>query len=277
MTDLRATGGATMATDDKSADDEAPSADGRRGPSLLAWLPLAAIVVLMIAAWATGWFDAFTLSNLIQRRGELAAFVADDVVVALLAYALLYIVLVALSFPGAGLLTIAGGFLFGVAVAGTVTALAATVGATLVFLAARSSLGSALRSRAGPFVTRLSDGFREDAWSYLLFLRLVPVFPFWLVNLAPALFRVPLRAYVGATFLGILPGTFAYAFLGAGLDSLIAAQEEAHPGCVDAGTCTIDPAALLTPTFLGALAALGLVALVPPLLRRWRKSRGPGA
>lgn len=263
-----------MATDDKPVESEAPPARDS-GPSTLAWLPIIAIVVLMGVAWASGWFDALTLSNLIQQRGALAAFVADDLLLALLIYAALYSVLVALSFPGASLLTIAGGFLFGVATAGIVTTIAATIGATIVFLAARSSLGSALRARAGPFVTRLSDGFREDAWSYLLFLRLVPVFPFWLVNLAPALFQVPLRAYVGATFLGILPGTFAYAFLGAGLDSLIAAQEAAHPGCVDAGTCTIDPAALLTPTFLGALAVLGLVALVPPLLRRWRKSRSP--
>lgn len=261
-----------MAIEDKRAEDAAPPADSR-GPPLLAWVPLAALFALMVVAWASGWFGALTLSNLIQRRAELSAFVAGDVVVALLLYAGVYIVLVALSFPGASLLTIAGGFLFGAAAAGAVTTVAATIGATIVFLAARSSLGSALRARASPFIERLSRGFRDDAWSYLLFLRLVPVFPFWLVNLAPALFQVRLDVYVGATFLGILPGTFAYAFLGAGLDSLITAQEAAHPGCVDAGTCSIDPGALLTPTLLGALAALGAVALVPPLLRWWRTSR----
>lgn len=261
-----------MATEDKETEGAASPAD-RRGPSPLAWLPIAALFVLMLVGWASGWFDALTLSHLIQRRAELSAFVADDVVVALLVYAGVYIVLVAVSFPGASLLTIVGGFLFGILAAGMVTTVAATIGATIVFLAARSSIGSALRARAGPFVERLSKGFRDDAWNYLLFLRLVPVFPFWLVNLAPALFRVPLGTYVGATLLGILPGTFAYAFLGAGLDSLIAAQEAAHPGCVDAGTCTIDPKALLTPTFLGALAALGFIALVPPLLRCWRASR----
>jgi len=250
-----------------------PSGDARRG-SAVGWFAVAAILALMVAAWLFGWFEQLTLSNLIQRRGELAAFVADDAVLALAFYCALYIVLVALSFPGASLLTIAGGFLFGVVPAAIATAIAATAGSVIVFLAARSSFGSALRARAGPFVTRLAEGFREDAWSYLLFLRLVPVFPFWLVNLAPALFQVPLGTYAGATFLGILPGTIAYAFLGDGLDSLIAAQERAHPGCVDAGTCSIDLAALVTPTFVGALVALGLVALLPPLVRRWRKSRG---
>ncbi|MEW5421317.1 TVP38/TMEM64 family protein [Amorphus sp. 3PC139-8] len=231
----------------------------------------------MAIAYGAGWFDQFTLANLIRKRSALAAFVTDDVALALLAYAGLYIVLVALSFPGASLLTIAGGFLFGVWMSSAVTAIAATIGATVVFLAARTSLGAALRARAGPFMTRLADGFRADAWSYLLFLRLVPVFPFWLVNLAPALFSVPLRTYVGATFVGILPGTVAYAFLGAGLDSLIAAQEAANPGCAAAGSCSIDPSALITPTFVGALVALGLVALIPPIYRKVRRRKDTAA
>lgn len=262
-----------MAAPHGRKDADGPSGGTRRG-SLVGWVAVATIVVLMIAAWLSGWFEALTLSNLIQRRGDLAAFVADAPLLALLIYCALYVVLVALSFPGASLLTIAGGFLFGVVTAGIATAIAATAGSVIVFLAARSSFGRTLRAKAGPFVSRLSQGFRDDAWNYLLFLRLVPVFPFWLVNLAPALFQVPLGTYVGATFLGILPGTFAYAFLGDGLDSLIAAQEQANPGCVDAGTCSIDPSALLTPTFIGALFALGLVALLPPLLRRWRRSKG---
>ncbi|WP_306886542.1 TVP38/TMEM64 family protein [Amorphus orientalis] len=260
-----------MASQDRC--EEGRSDDRRRRP-VLAWLPLLVLFGAMLVAYAAGWFDQLTLANLIRRRGELAAMVEESVAEAVLAYAGLYAVLVALSFPGASLLTIAGGFLFGVWICGPVTALAATIGATVVFLAARSSLGHALRARAGPFVGRLAAGFRADAWSYLLFLRLVPVFPFWLVNLAPALFNVPLRTYVITTFVGILPGTFAYAFLGQGLDSLIAAQEAANPGCAAAGTCSIEPAALITPTFLGALVALGLVALIPPAVRRVRGRQG---
>lgn len=256
-----------------SSAGETPST--RRG--LLRWLPLIVLLALMALAYGAGWFDQLTLANLIRKRSTLAEFVADDVVLALAAYAGLYVVLVALSFPGASLLTIAGGFLFGVWAGSAVTAVAATVGATIVFVVARSSLGETLRARAGPFMARLSEGFRADAWSYLLFLRLVPLFPFWLVNLAPALFNVPVATYVGATFIGILPGTFAYAFLGAGLDSLIAAQEQANPGCAAAGSCSIDPSALLTPTFIGALVALGLVALIPPTYRAFRRRKGPPA
>lgn len=262
-----------MAARDKQRDG-LPDQRRRRGGRLLAWLPLIVIVALMIVAYAAGWFEQLTLANMIRQRTELTAIVSRDVWLALLVYAGLYIVLVALSFPGASWITIAGGFLFGVWTACAVTTVSATIGATIVFLAARSSLGQALRARAGPFMERLVEGFRVDAWSYLLFLRLVPVFPFWLVNLAPALFNVPVSTYVGATFIGIIPGTFAYAFLGDGLDSLIAAQEEADPGCAQAGTCSIDASALLTPTLLGAFLALGLVALIPPLVRCWRRHRG---
>jgi uncharacterized membrane protein YdjX (TVP38/TMEM64 family) len=149
----------------------------------------------------------------------------------------------------------------------------ATLGAIIVFLIACTSVGDALVQRAGPRLKRLADGFREDAFSYLLFLRLVPVFPFWLVNLAPPLFGVPLKTFALATAIGIVPGTFAFAFAGAGLDSVIAAQKAAKQACIAAGGSDcylhIDLHALVTPKLLVAFAVLGLVALIPVVLRRW--------
>jgi uncharacterized membrane protein YdjX (TVP38/TMEM64 family) len=118
--------------------------------------------------------------------------------------------------------------------------------------------------------------------SYLLFLRLVPAFPFWLVNLAPALLGVPLRTYVIATFLGIIPGTFAFALTGAGLDSVLLAQQQAYEQCLaqnassEACTFDLDPAGLLTPELLLAFAALGVVALIPAIVKRVWKDK-PGA
>ncbi|MGL4975055.1 MAG: TVP38/TMEM64 family protein, partial [Bosea sp. (in: a-proteobacteria)] len=116
------------------------------------------------------------------------------------------------------------------------------------------------------------EGFREDAASYMLFLRLVPVFPFWLVNLAPALAGVPLSTFLWTTLVGIVPGTFAFAFAGAGLDSVVAAQAAARASCLAAGrtdcSAGLDLKALVTPQLLTAFALLGLVALVPVI---WRK------
>ncbi len=234
------------------------------------WLPLIVLVGLMGLAFALGLHEQLTLSNLIMRRQELAGYVEANIALALLVYAAAYAVAVALSFPGASLLTIAGGFLFGWVLGGFATVLSATLGACAVFLVARTSFGDILTRRAGPFLSRLADGFRNDAFNYLLFLRLTPVFPFWLVNIAPAMFAMPLPSYALATFAGIIPGTFAFAFIGSGLDSVIAAQEAADPGCAAAGTCRIELSALVTPQLLAAFFALGIVSLIPVILKKLR-------
>ena len=113
--------------------------------------------------------------------------------------------------------------------------MAATIGATMVFLIARTALGETLSARAGPWLAKLSDGFKEDALSYLLFLRLVPAFPFWFVNIAPAVLGVPLKTYVIGTFFGIIPATFAFASAGAGLDSVVVAAKPEYAACVAEG------------------------------------------
>lgn len=240
------------------------------------WLPIAALVVAMVFGLSQGWHEHLSLSTLIRERQNLMGFVGTHQMLAIGAYGAFYATLVALSFPGASLLTIAGGFLFGWIVGGTVTILAATLGASVLFLAARTSLGEALKQRAGPFVSKLAEGFRENALSYLLFLRLTPVFPFWLVNIAPAVFHVPLRTYVFATLVGIIPGTFAFAFIGSGLDSVIEAQEAANPGCAASGTCEVAIGALVTPELLAAFFALGVASLIPVGVKRLRARRDNG-
>ncbi|MBV6657662.1 MAG: TVP38/TMEM64 family protein, partial [Devosiaceae bacterium] len=192
-------------------------------------------------------------------------------------FGLLYALAVALSFPAASLLTIASGFLFGWMVGGATVVLAATVGATALFLAARTAFGQAIANKAGPTLTRLLNGFKEDAFNYLLFLRLTPLFPFTLVNIAPALANMPLRSYFIATLVGIAPGTFAYAFVGSGLDSVIMAQEAANPGCAAAGTCAIDLGSLVTTEIILAFAALGAVALIPPIAKKLRARKASEA
>jgi uncharacterized membrane protein YdjX (TVP38/TMEM64 family) len=244
---------------------------GRRHP-LVRYLPLVLLAVATAAVFATGAHRYIKLEKLIAHRDDLQAFVAAHELEALALYALIYIAVVALSVPGAVFLTVFGGFLFGWFLGGLVTVIAATIGAVIVFLIACTSIGDALVQRAGPRLKRIAEGFREDAFAYLLFLRLVPVFPFWLVNLAPALFGVPLKTFALATAVGIVPGTFAFAFAGAGLDSVIAAQKAAKMACIAAGGTDcymrIDPQALVTPKLLVALGALGLMALVPVVLRR---------
>jgi uncharacterized membrane protein YdjX (TVP38/TMEM64 family) len=163
-------------------------------------------------------------------------------------------------------------------VGGLASIVGASIGATLVFLIAKSAFGEHLVRRAGPLASRLAEEFRTDAFSYLLFLRLVPAFPFFLVNLVPALLGVRLGTFVMATALGIIPATLAFASIGAGLDSVIAAQEASHQACLAAGRldCRLDfdVMAALTPQVLVALVGLGVLALVPVVVRRWRGRAG---
>lgn len=244
---------------------------------LVRFLPLILLLVAMAVVFATGAHRYVSFDKLVANRDRLQAFVATHEAKALAAYAATYVAVVALSVPGAVFLTVFGGFLFGWLIGGIVTAVAATVGGTIVFLIARTSLGDILARKAGPRLERIITGLREDAFAYLLFLRLVPIFPFWLVNLAPALVGVSLKTFVLATAIGILPGTFAFSFAGEGLDSVIAGQKAAKQACLAAGrsNCAmgVHVKALLTPKLVAALAALGLVALTPVIVRRWFRRR----
>ncbi len=219
------------------------------------WLPLVAIVALLAAFLALGLDGYLTLDALNANRAALQRFVAAHQALSALAFAGAYVVLVAISLPGAAMMTTVGGVLFGMWWGAAISAAAATAGATLLFLAARGALAAPLAARAGPFVRRMEAGFRRNAFSYLLFLRLVPLFPFWAVNLVPALVGIELGAFVGATAIGIIPGACAYASLGSGLE-MIAARPES--------------AAEAMPEILALRFGLALVALAPLAIRRWR-------
>ncbi|MGB9319286.1 MAG: TVP38/TMEM64 family protein [Pseudolabrys sp.] len=241
---------------------------------------MVAIVVLAGAAYiASG--GGVSLESLVRHRAAIDDFVVSHQMLAIFVYVGVYITVVAVSLPGAALLTITGGFLFGIAVGASAAVISATVGATLIFLVARTALGEPLLRRAGPRATQLARGFREDAFSYLLFLRLVPAFPFFLVNLVPAFAGVRLGPFVAATAIGIIPGAIVFALAGAGLDCIIAAQKNSYDQCIAAkgADCRLvfEPADVLTPQLIAALVALGLLALMPVAVKFWRtRSRTAG-
>ncbi|HFC05386.1 MAG TPA: TVP38/TMEM64 family protein [Rhizobiales bacterium] len=239
------------------------------------YLPLVILVAAAVAAYMAGLHNYISLNTVAENREYLTNAVATNLWLALLVYATVYAISTALSLPGGALLTIVGGFLFGWLIGGIATIISATIGATIVFLVAKSSLGNFLTQKAGPFARKLADGFNTDAFNYLMFLRLVPVFPFWLINIAPALFDVRLRTYVITTFFGIIPGTMAIAILGAGLGSVIDRQQALQEACIAAKgieNCSfnIELGALLTPELLAAFVALGIVSLIPVAFKRWK-------
>jgi uncharacterized membrane protein YdjX (TVP38/TMEM64 family) len=261
-----------------------PSPQAQAAQGLRAWVKRLAPLILLLAVAAfiiaMGWHRYLTLEELAGRRESLRAYIADAPLLSLAVYGAVYAAVVALSLPGGAVLTLAGGLLFGWVVGGTAAIVAATIGASVIFLVARSAFAEPLAARAGPRLDRLRQGFQEDAFNYLLFLRLVPIFPFWLVNLAPGLLGVGFGTYFLATFLGIIPGTFAFAIAGNGLDSVIEAQQAAHQSCLAKmgaeaqKSCpfALDPSALLTPELIAGLVALGLVALVPIVVKKLKRA-----
>ena len=177
---------------------------------------------------------------------------------------LAYLALVSFSLPGAAVATLTGGFLFGLLPGAAMTVVAATTGATLIFLAAKAGFGDALHRRvigqgSEGMLKRLESGLRENAFNYLLMARLVPAFPFFLVNLAPAFLGIRLRTFVLATFLGIIPGTAVYTWIGAGLGDVFASGESPDLGLI------------FDPMILGPILALVALAGLPIALKRLRR------
>ncbi|HVO03765.1 MAG TPA: TVP38/TMEM64 family protein [Candidatus Cybelea sp.] len=232
-----------------------------------AWKPRRLWPLILIAAaialyFALGLGGELSWAGFQARQAEWQRLVRDHYALALLIFMAAYTALVALSIPGAALLTMIGGFLFGAAVATASVVFAATLGATLVFLAARTALSAPLSTRAGPWLARLEQGFRRDQWSYMFFLRLMPIFPFFIVNLAPAFLGVSLRCFVVATFLGIIPATAVYALAGAALQDVLGP-----------GTTSIVQIAF-GPRVLAVLVGLAALSLLPVVYRRFRKRDG---
>jgi uncharacterized membrane protein YdjX (TVP38/TMEM64 family) len=229
------------------------------------FLPLAVLIVAVIAIFASGVTQYLNLEALQANEAGLRGFIDENLILALLAFIAVYAIATAVSLPGAIILTLAGGYLFGTWVGGSATVIGATVGAVAVFYAVRTSLGEALRAKAeasGGMLKKVIDGVGQGAFGYILTLRLIPLAPFWLVNVAAALAHAPLRAYALATFFGIMPATFIYSGIGAGIGDLIARGEAPDAGVI------FEPAILLP------LVGLGLLSLGVTLYQRRRAPTG---
>lgn len=215
------------------------------------YLPIALLVSGLLLAI---YFDVHKLLSF-EVIGEnyslIKNYIDEKFLLSIIIFAAGYALIVAFSIPGASVLSLMYGALLGTVVSGFLVVISATIGASMIFLAARYAFADTLKERAGPWLSKMQDGFNKNAVSYLLFLRLVPAFPFFVVNIVPAFMGVTLRTYVITTFFGIMPGTFVFASIGNGIGYVLEQGK------------TPDLSILSSPEILLPLAALGLLSLIP--------------
>ncbi len=234
-----------------------------RKSALKRFAPLGIAVSLLAAFFLLGGPDYISLDYLREQRATLEAMVRDHTVMALLAFIAIYATLVAISFPGASLLSIFAGFLFGISLGTFAVVIGATLGAVAVFLMARSAFGTGLAAKGGPFVQKFQAGLKDNELSYLLILRLVPLFPFFIVNLVPALLNVSLRNYALSTFIGIIPGSLVYVSVGNGIGAAL-----------DAGEDVPLQGLMFQPEVILPVLGLILLSLLPIAYKHYNKKRG---
>jgi uncharacterized membrane protein YdjX (TVP38/TMEM64 family) len=226
-------------------------------------LPLIAILAIA-AVGAYSLRDTLSFQTLADNRETLLAFRDDNYVLTVLAFIGAYIAIVAFSLPGAAIATLTGGFLFGLFPGALFNALGATIGATGIFLAAKTGLGDKMSAKldaAGGAVKKIKDGIKEDEISYLFIMRLVPAVPFFVANLIPAFMGVSLKRYMITTFLGILPGGIVYTWVGAGLGEVFARGETPNLGII------------FEPYIIGPILGLAALSLMPILVKKLRKEK----
>lgn len=214
------------------------------------WLPVIIIAVLMAIAFASGLHEKISLQALQDNKEDLLNAVSNNPVMSALSFMAAYIIFVALSLPAATLLTLTGGFLFGAWMGTIYVVTSATIGATILFFVAKTSFGSTLREKAGGLYKRVEGNMKDNAVGYLLFMRLVPIFPFFLVNIVPALFNVKPRVFILTTFFGIIPGSFVFVNLGTQLATITNLKD------------------LVSTQTLLAFALLGCFALIPTIYKQ---------
>lgn len=229
----------------------------------LRWALLAMVAALAFGLALTGAPDNLSLERLAARHAALRMAVRDRPVAAAAVFVVAYAAVVAASLPVGAAFTVAGGLLFGAWWGTALSVMGASIGAIAIFLAVRTAFAPTMAQRAPRLLARLRPGLERDGAFYLLFLRLVPLFPFWLVNIAPALVGMRLAPYAAATVLGITPAAFVYAGLGAAAGEVLAAG----------GRPDLDLA--LSPSVLLPLLGLGVLALLPVVWRHVAARRRP--
>lgn len=219
------------------------------------WLLLSIILICLALVFYFRLYAYLSFTTIQQHHQLLQDFANRHYFFTCILYMLIYIVTVALSIPGALFLTLAGGLLFG-PLAVVYVVISATIGSAIIFLAVRTALAEWMTQKARGWLAKMESGFRENAFNYILILRLIPIFPFWAVNIVSGLLAVRLSTFLLATLLGIIPGSLVYVLVGNGLNKLLATKQAP------------DLRIIFTPAIFLPLLGLAVLALLPVVYKK---------
>ena len=222
------------------------------------YFPLLIIITLSTTAWGLGLHHYLNFDMLRSHHHQLETYVSLQPLLSISLFMAVYILIVAISLPGATFMTLLGGLLFGQMIGTVSSVISATIGATILFVSARLASEDLLTRKAGPWIDKMKRGFQENAFYYLLTLRLIPIFPFVAINLVAAIFQVSLKTFLITTLIGIIPGSFVYVSLGSALKDVIVSTD-------------LSPKIVLEPKFIIAFAGLGVLSLLPVLYKRFHR------
>lgn len=223
------------------------------------FIPILLIIVLLIVAFKCNVSSYLNFKTLKVHHLELINYVNEHFITAMLVFSSAYIILVVTSFPGATFFSLLSGFLFGSTLGTVLVVIAATIGATLLFLAVRLALGDIIRNRFGYRVQFMEKNLEQNAFFYLLSLRLMPIMPFWLINLVAGIFNIKFRDFIITTFLGIIPGAFVYVNIGSSLTTIFGMNDD------------FKVSSLVNPNILIALMLLALLSIIPAIIKSKKK------
>lgn len=223
------------------------------------FLPIAVLIIGIVVFFSLGGQKYLSLDALKENYQQILTFTNHHFIVGISIFAIAYIVVVAFSIPGATIMTLLGGLLFGLLLGTFVVVVSATIGACIVFFAVRTALGEALQSKAKGSIEKMRLGFENDAFNYLMVLRLIPIFPFFVINIAAGMLSVKFRDFFWATFLGIIPGSAVYVWMGTSLGYAIKKGDD------------INLRIILDHQFILPIIALAILSIVPVFIKKFNK------
>ncbi|MFC4893120.1 TVP38/TMEM64 family protein [Pseudofrancisella aestuarii] len=224
-------------------------------------IPIIILVIGLIVFFILGGYKYLTLETLKQNYENLLKFTSQNLILSSMIYSICYILVVAFSIPGAAVMTLLGGFLFGIVFGSILVVSSATIGAVILFLAVKTSFGEMLKDKAKGSVEKMRKGFSDNAFNYLLVLRLVPIFPFFVINIACGVLNIKLKDFFFGTLLGIIPGSVIYVWVGTGLGYAIKQGQELNLGII------------FQKEFILPILALALLSLIPVIKKKLTRDK----